>query len=396
MGNIVGKQFRVVASKNVTDSLADSVKDGNQAKFYLAQEGAGGGAALDNITKVTDDARNVLIINGNKIQGISNDDVAKLNAITDATKIFTYKGSVATFADLPNGKLRDVSVGDVWNIQHEFTLEDVLYPAYTNVVCASVAYGSVPVIQWDALGGTMQMGTTIASTGEADHGIINYKSPTKVPINSFSIVLGTDTGVVTDSSGIISLRLTSEHFTKLNDNTLYINNNGSPLESVSLDIETSNGLFISSDHLDLRLSTATIVKVSDNILGAASTSSPMKAFSILCQDGIHVKDGDAHSAPSLGLKLSSTAVNSPAKAKQNRGSGLDITTSNELFLALATGSIDNGNYAVNALKKLNTDSSQNINGGLVLDGSALIGWLRLNMTFQSYINSLIDAKLQAQ
>lgn len=396
MGNIVGKLFRVVASKNVTDSLADSVKNGNQAKFYLAQEGAGGGAALDNITKVTDDARNVLIINGNKIQGISNDDVAKLDAITDVTKIFTYKGSVATFADLPNGKLRDVSVGDVWNIQHEFTLEDVLYPAYTNVVCASVANGSVPMIQWDALGGTMQIGTTIDSTGEADNGIINYKSPTKVPINSFRIVLGTNTGVVTDSSGTISLRLTSEHFTKLNDNTLYINNNGSPLESVSLDIETSNGLFIDSDRLDLKLSTATIVRVSDSILGASSISSPMKAFSILCQDGIHVKDGDTYSAPSLGLKLSSTAVNSPAKAKQNRGSGLDITASNELFLALATGSIDNGIYAVNALKKLDTDSSQNINGGLVLDGSALIGWLRLNMTFQSYINSLINAKLQAQ
>ena len=37
MGNIVGKQFRVVASKNLKDSLADSVKEGNQAKFYLAQ-----------------------------------------------------------------------------------------------------------------------------------------------------------------------------------------------------------------------------------------------------------------------------------------------------------------------------------------------------------------------
>ena len=81
MGNIVGKQFRVVASKNVTDSLADSVKEGNQAKFYLAQDGPAGGAALDNITKVTDDARNVLIINGNKIQGISNNDVAKSNTL---------------------------------------------------------------------------------------------------------------------------------------------------------------------------------------------------------------------------------------------------------------------------------------------------------------------------
>lgn len=394
MGNIVGKQFRVVASKNVTDSLADSVKEGNQAKFYLAQEGAGGGAALDNITRVTDDARNVLIINGNKIQGISNNDVAKLNTI-DATKIFTYKGSVATFADLPNGKLRDVSVGDVWNIQHEFTLGDVLYPAYTNVVCASIAYGSAPVIQWDALGGTMQMGTTVAPTGESGC-IINYESSTKVPINSFRIELGSDTGIMTDSSGIIRLRLTSKHFTKLNDNTLYINNNGSPLESVYLDIETSSGLFINANSLDLRLSTATIVKVSDNVLGVRSISSPMKAFSILCQDGIYVKDGDAHSAPSLGLKLSSTAVNSPAKAKQNRGSGLDITASNELFLALATGSIDDRNYVANALQKLNTDTSQNINGGLVLDGSTLVEWLRVNMTFQSYINHLIDAKLQAQ
>lgn len=161
MGNIVGKQFRVVASKDYATALAESVKEGNQAKFYLAQKE---GKALDGVTATTDNDRNTLIINGNRIQGVSNNDISKLDAITDVTKLFKYKGSVDTFDDLPTGTLRDVSVGDVWNIKSDFTLEGVIYPAYTNVVCVTAAYGSAPVIVWDALGGTMEMGTSVAPT----------------------------------------------------------------------------------------------------------------------------------------------------------------------------------------------------------------------------------------
>ena len=101
MGNIVGKQFRVVASKNLNDSLADSVKEGNKAKFYLAQNNnPNEQKALENVTTVTNDDRNVLIINGNTIQGISKNDISKLDAISDATKIFKYQDKGKEMSDL--------------------------------------------------------------------------------------------------------------------------------------------------------------------------------------------------------------------------------------------------------------------------------------------------------
>lgn len=64
MGNVVGKQFGVVASKDYITALTESVKEGNQGKFYLAQSGGNG---FDNITAITNDNRNTLIVNGNEI-----------------------------------------------------------------------------------------------------------------------------------------------------------------------------------------------------------------------------------------------------------------------------------------------------------------------------------------
>ena len=75
MGKIVGKQFRVVVSKDLTTAIAESVKEGNQAKFYLAQGSTG--KALDDVTNTTNDDRNTIVINGNLIQGISHNDFAK-------------------------------------------------------------------------------------------------------------------------------------------------------------------------------------------------------------------------------------------------------------------------------------------------------------------------------
>ena len=50
MGKIKDKVFGLVVSKNVTDSLADSIKDSNRAKFYLAQDKIPNGQALDDVT----------------------------------------------------------------------------------------------------------------------------------------------------------------------------------------------------------------------------------------------------------------------------------------------------------------------------------------------------------
>lgn len=199
MGNIVGKLFGVVASKNYTTALAESVKVGNEAKFYLAQSGSG--IALDNITKVTDDDRNMLIINGNKIQGISNNDVAKLNAITDVTKLFKYKGSVADFKSLPI----KAEVGDVYNIQSDFIIDDIKYPAYTNVVCeSSEMVGNIPNTKWDSLGGTMQIGTG-ALRSQKTASIIHWKSENNIPISSFDLEV--DHGLVVDGGGKLSINI---------------------------------------------------------------------------------------------------------------------------------------------------------------------------------------------
>ena len=121
MGNIIGKQFSVVASKNVTNAIADSVKEGNQAKFYLAQAPSvasvnADGVSLNDVTTPDKNFdRNVLIINGNKIQGVNDSDIIKLNAIQDVTNLFVYKGSVNTFEDLPKDATK-VKVGDVYNV----------------------------------------------------------------------------------------------------------------------------------------------------------------------------------------------------------------------------------------------------------------------------------------
>lgn len=225
MGNIVGKQFRVVASKNVTDSLADSVKEGNQAKFYLAQAPSvasiyADGVSLDDVTTPNKEFdRNVLIINGNKIQGVNDSDIIKLNAIHDVTNLFVYKGSVDTFANLPT---TNVKVGDVYNVNREFNIGNVSYPAYTNVVCSYAKSGAGhQFITWDALGGAMQMGTSVNPHTVNDKQL-SYNVPENIPISSFSICLAENSSLkVID--GKISLNISSDEGLNISSsNELYI------------------------------------------------------------------------------------------------------------------------------------------------------------------------------
>ena len=118
MGNIVGKPFSVVASKDYNTALTESVKEGNQAKFYLTENG---GKGFNDITATTDDSRNTLIVNGNKIQGVSTSDINKLNLISGSGLItdgaFRYKGPVNKIFNLPSNP-NNVSIGDVYNINN--------------------------------------------------------------------------------------------------------------------------------------------------------------------------------------------------------------------------------------------------------------------------------------
>ena len=390
MGNIVGKQFRVVASKDYATALAESVKEGNQAKFYLAQKD---GKALDGVTATTDNDRNTLIINGNRIQGVSNNDISKLDAITDVTKLFKYKGSVDTFDDLPTGALRDVSVGDVWNIKSNFTLEDVTYPAYTNVVCVTAEYGSAPMIKWDALGGTMEMGTSVAPT--VNGSILSYKTKNNIPISSFGIALGSDTGIMADDNGVIKLQLATKHFTKLNDDTLYIESTECPLKGVYLDVNNSNGLWINGNSLDLRLATATVAEIGRHL--EFSAAEPIKHFAINCRGGIWA-DSDFGAEPALSLKLSSSELNvSTADFNRCRVSGLSIDNDGFLFVAIATGepSAFTGVNYVPAIERIPSEDSS-ISGGLIIRGDVIKEWLIEDPSFNDYINFLIDTKLKAQ
>lgn len=392
MGNIVGKLFRVVASKDYATALAESVKEGNQAKFYLAQKD---GKALDGVTATTDNDRNTLIINGNRIQGVSNNDISKLDAITDVTKLFKYKGSVDTFDDLPTGALRDVSVGDVWNIKSDFTLEGVTYPAYTNVVCVTAAYGSASMIKWDALGGTMEMGTSVAPTVKDSR--LSYKTKNNIPISSFEIVLGSNTGIMADASGVIRIKSDKKIFSRLGDGMLSCIS-AAPLNHITLHISTYNGLFIGTDiggnnHIDLRLSTESICYMSTNVVNehtinnslsiVSNNNYPLHEFILPCGNGVEaiITDNIKHTA-NLAVKLSTSGTDVEI-AGNSRMSGLDFNGGG-LYVALSSSEEVNKKFLIRN------------GGGLALKYTELVNSLKSDTQLKQYINSLIDAKLQAQ
>jgi hypothetical protein len=213
MGKIKNKVFGLVVSKNVTDSLADSIKDNNQAKFYLAQDKfPNDGQALDDVTipnELTD--RNVLIINGNRIQGVNQNDLSKLDAITDVHKLFKYKGSVETGNELLKKVPPEVEVGDVWNVEQECEIYGIKYPAYTNFVCSSVKTsieGKPASSTWDSLGGVMQMGieATVHNVGNT---LLSYYTLNNIPISSFNIKVNRSEGLYIDDLNRIGLSLSS-------------------------------------------------------------------------------------------------------------------------------------------------------------------------------------------
>lgn len=414
MGNIVGKLFRVVASKDYATALAESVKEGNQAKFYLAQKD---GKALDGVTATTDNDRNTLIINGNRIQGVSNNDISKLDAITDVTKLFKYKGSVDTFNDLPTGTLRDVSVGDVWNIKSDFTLEGVTYPAYTNVVCETAAYGSAPVIKWDALGGTMEMGTSVAPTVRDSS--LSYKTENNIPISSFGIVLGSDTGIMADASGVIRLDLATALSEKIN-NTLKFSGGSRPIERFQIDVDTTHGIYITKDKKIGLLVTDSATTQSgafgNSLLQIGNGLTPIAAFNIKTGNGLCIETQNDNE---IGLNISTNGLSIDNNKQlylslSNNGnafipesqyeyckeSGLCIDSDGGLRIAVAThygsneGDIIEGGIVIGS--GYNGPKGMKYHGGLCISSKAIVQFVMKNANIAGYINSLIDAKLQAQ
>lgn len=201
MGNIVGKQFGVVASKNYTTALAESIKEGNQAKFYLAQSNDDQ-KALGDVTEVTSTDRNALIINGNTIQGISKEDITKLDAISDVTKIFKYQGSVRTRADLLAKVPPFVEKGDVYNVETSIVLNGIPYSAHTNFVYTGLNTTMGSEENWDSLGGTLQIGTSVKGV-KIGTNTIRWGNEDKIPISSLTLkVTG---GLLVSSNEVIKV-----------------------------------------------------------------------------------------------------------------------------------------------------------------------------------------------
>lgn len=359
MGNIVGKQFRVVASKDYATALAESVKEGNQAKFYLAQKD---GKALDGVTATTNNDRNTLIINGNRIQGVSNNDISKLNAITDVSKLFKYKGSVSTGEELLKKVPPETEVGDVWNVEEECEIDGIWYPAYTNFVCSSVKAhidGKPGSSTWDSLGGTMQIGTEALPTVSGST-TLRYETSANTPIRSFNINLAINSSLQA-RNGEITLLKSSPSARKIDKETLYYGSND-PIANFKIKVNPSRGLYINDlNMIDLSISNGL---------------------------GIDTKD-------SLYILLSTDKSNSIDKeASEPENSGLAFTKGGALTIAIGEDSSNNGDCIGGAL--VLGSGTNSIRGGLCISSNTMVDFINTNMTIRTYINSLIDAKLKAQ
>lgn len=86
---------------------------------------------------------------------------------TVSGSVYRVAGSVDTFADLPATNV--ASIGDVYNIVTAFTFEGKPYPAGTNVVLANKLEGGTTTVDWDPLGGTVDLSGYVAGTNTVNN-----------------------------------------------------------------------------------------------------------------------------------------------------------------------------------------------------------------------------------
>lgn len=369
MGKIKDKVFGLVVSKNVTDSLADSIKDNNQAKFYLAQDKLPNGQALDDVTspnELTD--RNVLIINGNKIQGVNQNDLSKLDSITDVGKLFKYKGSVKTGDELLKKVPPEAEVGDVWNVEQECEIDGVKYPAYTNFVCSSVKAsiaGKPGSSTWDSLGGTMQIGTS-AIGYKLNDDTLDYHCPdSNIPITQFSLSVSSNEGLYINSQNELGLNHNdaSEQRVLYNENLshelIYKRMPSSIINNISIRVSTP--LFIST-HNEIELKVGTGLVIDDNVyLNLASNP----------------RFSGGHEYESGGFSYNAS-----------NGLSISLATSPRFYNDIVPDGLHLQDYAGTA--------AGSATGGLYISSLALVNFIEDNISIRTYISSLIDAKLKAQ
>lgn len=373
MGKIKNKVFGLVVSKNVTDALADSIKDNNQAKFYLAQDKTLNGQALDDVTtpnELTD--RNVLIINGNKIQGVNQNDLSKLDAITDVSKLFKYKGSVATKDELLKKVPPETEVGDVWNVEQECEIDGVKYPAHTNFVCSSTKasiVGKPASSTWDSLGGTMQMGTAAEAHKDNEHTLVYYTYDPTIPITQFSLMLSNNGGLYVNSQN----RLDLNHNNADEQRIIAVNNRSQQL----IYKRRPNSII---DNISIRVGTPLCISANNEIELKVGT-------------GLAVDDGYTGS---VYLNLKSDPKVTDLKHKYE-GSGLSYDSNQALSISLATSAAYYNDIIPNGLGLVTYagTAAGHATGGLYISESAIVDFIKNNTAIEIYISSLINEKLKA-
>lgn len=363
MGKIKDKVFGLVVSKNVTDSLAASIKDNNRAKFYLAQDKFPNGQALDDVTipnELTD--RNVLIINGNRIQGVNQNDISKLNAITNVNKLFKYKGSVETGDELLKKVPPETESGDVWNVEQECEIDGVRYPANTNFVCSSVKMsidGKPASSTWDSLGGTMQIGTSAISHKINDYTLDYQVQGSNIPITQFFLSVSTNEGLYINSYNELGLNHNDASEENLYHELIYRSKPKSIINNISIRVSTP--LYISTkNEIALNVSTGLIVG----------------------------------SAIYLNLALSSEF----SEGHEYEGGGFSYNASDGLSISLATSPLFYNDIVPDGLhlQDYAGTAAGSATGGLYISSLALVNFIEDNISIRTYISSLIDEKLKAQ
>nr|DAG84376.1 MAG TPA: hypothetical protein [Caudoviricetes sp.] len=142
-----------IPAQDTTYGLASATADGLMSKADFAKlEGIAAGAQANVIEAVS--------VNGNALpinsKGV-NIDLSGYALKADFTSVLSWKGTVATFTDLP----ADAAVGDTYNIEAAFDLDGQTYPAGTNVARTG---GDTPT--WDPLGDSFSV--TAVATADID------------------------------------------------------------------------------------------------------------------------------------------------------------------------------------------------------------------------------------
>lgn len=165
MGNIVGNQFGLVASKNQETAITDSKATGNEAKFYITKNNSDNTGTTCNAAGNAEDGI-ALTINGNVLRGMSKKQEETVNKYIDVNPatVYKFKGTVATYDDLL--KLTSVKAGDVYNVTDPTEAD---YPKETNFAATKDGTGATKDI-WDSLGG---IGITITTADQLTLGTIS-------------------------------------------------------------------------------------------------------------------------------------------------------------------------------------------------------------------------------